>query len=296
MTSSNTAAGGERRPTHRLFAAYLLLTAPALLFPYHRQGWPILLALHLLVALALLRPALRRPVSTWFAARFPRLTQFLADWYLLGLVPALYTELATLNKAVWNGHFFDDLILKWEAMLFGAPSQELALRFNSLPLSEYLHFSYLSYYLIIYTPPLVLWLRGRRSEFRALAFTLMLTFFAHYLFFVYFPVQGPRYLFPAPTGEIAQGTFYQLTHRMLEAGSSQGAAFPSSHVGVAAAQTLMTLTYIRPLGLVLVTLSLSLALGAVYGGFHYATDALFGLVLGVLCVLAGPRLRRVLAR
>jgi membrane-associated phospholipid phosphatase len=36
-------------------------------------------------------------------------------------------------------------------------------------------------------------------------------------------------------------------------------------------------------------LTILLANGAVYGGFHYATDAFFGLVLGTIAVLIAPR-------
>jgi membrane-associated phospholipid phosphatase len=294
MSNSAADAGRERQPIHRLFAIYLLITAPALLFPAHLVGWPILLALHIAGAAVLLQFG---PIRTWLGAvhrRFPRAAEVVADWYLLALIPMLYTELATLNKAVWNGHFFDDHVLRWEAALFGQPSQEFAARFNLLPLSEYLHFAYLSYYLIIYGPPLLLYLRGQRAAQRNVTFTIMLTFFAHYLFFVYFPVQGPRYLFDAPGGAIANGPVYQMTHKLLEAGSSQGAAFPSSHVGVAVAATMLALKYIRPLGIVLVAMTLSLALGAVYGGFHYATDAVAGLLLGLICVAIAPSIKKVL--
>lgn len=294
MSALADSAAAERTPYHRLFAIYLLIAAPALLFPAHARGWPVLLVIHLVVA-ALLWPM--PPLERALAAvkrRFPRAAEIFADWYLLALIPMLYTELATLNKAVWNGRYFDSIIVNWEQALFGQPSRDLAAHFNVLPLSEYLHGAYLSYYLIIYAPPLLLYLRGNRAAHRALVFTAMLTFFAHYIFFIYFPVQGPRYLFPAPGGEIANGALYQFTHKLLEAGSSQGAAFPSSHVGVSAAQSLLALRYFPRLGIVSVVLTVSLALGAIYGGFHYATDAFAGLLLGVLCVALAPRLRKAM--
>jgi membrane-associated phospholipid phosphatase len=42
-------------------------------------------------------------------------------------------------------------------------------------------------------------------------------------------------------------------------------------------------------------LSIGLAVGAVYGGFHYATDAMAGLILGLICVWLAPRVRARLA-
>ncbi len=77
---------------------------------------------------------------------------------------------------------------------------------------------------------------------------------------------------------------------MLEVGSSRGAAFPSSHVGVSVAQTLIVFRFLRPLTPLIGLLALGLACGAVYGGFHYATDVCAGALLGSLSVLLAPRI------
>ena len=41
-------------------------------------------------------------------------------------------------------------------------------------------------------------------------------------------------------------------------------------------------------------LTVGLAVGAVYGGFHYAIDAVLGAALGALMVLIAPSLQRAL--
>src|SRR5690606_19851180 len=115
-----------------------------------------------------------------------------------------------------------------------------------------------------------------------------------YLFFIYFPVQGPRYLFPPPGGGLEVGPAYRLAHRVLEAGSSQGAAFPSSHVAVATAQTALVARLLPRLLPAVALLSAGLAAGAVYGGFHYATDVVAGLALAVVLVLAAPRIHALM--
>lgn len=285
-----------RRALRRLFALYLFVSGIALFFPHRPRAWLVLVVLHVFGILLLLevRPA---PIAaSWLRARFPRATGVLGDWYVLALMPLLYTELAVLNVAVHNGRYFDDIILRWEEQLFGGqPSRELAAAFPSLALSEFLHFSYIAYYLIIYGPFVLLYLRGRRADHQRAAFAIMLTFFAHYVFFIYFPVQGPRYLFEAPTGGIENGFLYQLAHRILEAGSSRGAAFPSSHVGVSFAQTAMCFVLLKRWAPLLLVLSTGLAVGAVYGGFHYATDVVVGLLYGVLLVLVAPAVAKWLA-
>jgi membrane-associated phospholipid phosphatase len=281
---------------NRLFAGYLLVSATALLFPHRPDSWPFLLLVHIGLVLLALRAG---PIDGWLRpieSRFPRATRILADWYPLAIMPLLYLELATLNVAVWNGTYFDPLIVRWESALFGAPSQELARAFPYLPLSELLHAAYLSYYIIIYAPPLILYATGRRDAQRTLMFGLMLTFLVHYLFFIFFPVQGPRYLYPPPDGELARGPVYALTHRVLEAGSSRGAAFPSSHVGVTVAQTVLAYRLLPRFAPALTVMTIGLAVGAVYGGFHYATDAIAGFLLGALLVAIAPRLRNALMK
>jgi membrane-associated phospholipid phosphatase len=281
------------RPIDRLFAAYAAAAGAALLFPQRPAAWPLLAALHIAAIVVLLRLGPAGRLVHGAHRRWPRAAVLLGDWYPLLLMPLLYAELAILNLAVWDGRYFDDLVLGWEERLFGGqPSREWAAALPNLILSELLHLSYISYYFIIYGPPAILYAAGRRPEFRYTVFVVMLVFFAHYLFFIYFPVQGPRYLFPPPGGALADGPIYSLTHRLLEAGSSQGAAFPSSHVGVAVAQTALALRRLPRLAPVLALLTAGLAAGAIYGGFHYATDAAAGLALGLLLAAVAPALWR----
>ena len=284
-------------PLDRLFAGYLALSGAALVFAPLDDRWLIAAALHVFGVLLLTGAPPFDQLRTRATRAWPRAAGVAHDWYALLLVPVLYTELAYLNYGVWGGRYFDNAIMRLEALFFGGqPSATLAAAAPHLWLSEPLHAAYVSYYLIVLGPPLVLYLQRRTEAFRTVVFTLMLAFFVHYLVFVYYPVQGPRYLFPAPTGELERGFFYQLAHRVLEAGSAQGSAFPSSHVGVSVAQTLVVARFAPRLAVLLAGLTCGLAIGAVYGGFHYAIDAVIGAALGALTVLVAPRLQLTLLR
>ncbi|MGD8277539.1 MAG: phosphatase PAP2 family protein, partial [Gemmatimonadota bacterium] len=234
---------GVRRlgtPTDRLIAIYALVSGTALAFPHRPLDWPALAALH--VAVIVIGLGLPPARGVWHAAgrKLPRLLAGMHDWYPLLLVPPLYSELQILNRSVWGGVYFDTVVQGWEQAIFGTqPSHAFAASLPWLPLSELLHFGYLSYYLLIVGPPALIWISGRRDVFRAAIFALMLTYAVHYMFYIWFPVLGPRYLFPEPGGALASGPFYRMTHVLLEAGSSAGAAFPSSHVGIAVTQTIV---------------------------------------------------------
>ncbi|HUF50601.1 MAG TPA: phosphatase PAP2 family protein [Longimicrobiales bacterium] len=285
------------QPLDRLFALYMAAAVLPLAFPHRPAAWPLLLTLHALVVSAGWPLFAPRRMTDALSPAAQRRLRTLADWAPLLLMPLLYAELETVNRAIHDGFYFDATIMAWEQSLFGGqPSRDWAARAPRLWLSEPLHAAYLSYYFIIFAPAVLLFLRAPRDHFRAALFALMLTFFVHYLCFIYFPVQGPRYLAPPPGGALSDGPMYRLAHAVLEAGSSRGAAFPSSHVGVAVAQTLIAWRYLPGLAPLLAVLTLGLAAGAIYGGFHYAIDVLCGAVLGaVLFTIAEPLRRRLAA-
>lgn len=285
---------GERGAAHRFLAFWLLATTPILALPGDRLVVRLLLlGLHLTVAAVLLHPG--------FHARAQQAGTGLAgglyDWLPLLLAPAFYWEVPLLAGAIHGGVRFDAVVQAWEAAFFGGqPSRTLAARWPWLWLSEPLHAAYLSYYFFLLVPPVVLQWMGRREALREVIFTVVLVAIAHAAVFVVFPVLGPRYLFPAPAGGLETGPLYRLTHMVLEQGSSPGTAFPSSHVGEALAVTI-ALARVAPrvapwAGL----LAAALALGTVYGGFHYAVDALAGASLGGALALGAPVIRRRLAR
>ncbi len=236
-------------------------------------GWPWLLAAHvLLVALVLIAPRARvaGPVG-----------RFLGDWYPMLLLGALYGEIGVLTL---DAGFQNDLpIQRLEEWMFGS---QVAYRWiRELPnpaLSWFLHACYLAYYPILYASPLGLWLVGRRDASRHTIFAVMATFYLCYIAFLFFPVAGPRYAFDAAHNAATEVWPARFAQWLLDRGDSWGAAFPSSHVAASVVATGMALRYWRVLGLVLLPFTAGLILAVVYGQFHYAVDAMAGLVVAAL--------------
>jgi len=203
-------------------------------------------------------------------------------WALLPLVfvPVLYAQVGSLVHGV---PVHDASILAIEHRWFGEPARTWSRQFPSPLLSLPLHIGYLSYYLIIYLPPLRLALRRDERALTETVLALLLAFIASFVCFVVWPVEGPRYRWP-PVADVTADPVRSLTTAILERFSSRGAAFPSSHVSVSVVQTLMAWRWQRRLVWLLTPLTLALALGAVYGGFHYLTDVVAGASLGVIIV------------
>lgn len=237
-------------------------------------GWQWLLVAHgLLVVLVLLAPRAR--AASGGAGRF------LGDWYPMLLLGALYGEIGVLTL---DAGFQNDLaIQRLEAWVFGS---QVAYRWiRELPsptLSWILHACYLAYYPILYASPLGLWLVGRRDASRRTIFAVMVTFYLCYLVFLFFPVAGPRYAFDAAHNAASDVGPARFAQWLLDRGDSWGAAFPSSHVAASVVATGMALRYWRGLGWVLLPFTAGLLLAVVYGQFHYAVDALAGLVVAAL--------------
>lgn len=301
MAGSLTESRDPLDTVDRLLGGYFLLTAATQLFPNRPAVWPLIVLIHIGAGAVLASGAVGRARRSAAASGEPsgsrdRLARTLLDWYPLLVFPFLYWELPLLTAPIWNGHYFDSRILGWEERIFGGqPSTTLARRYDSLALSETLHGAYLSYYFLIYAVPFVLYLRGRLESFAATLFALLLGLLGTYVMFIAFPVQGPRYLFPAPDGGLESGALYRLAHRVLETGSSRGAAFPSAHAAIGALQTVNAYRYLKGATPIVATLTVGLSIGAVYGGFHYAVDILAGLMVGVAIGIAAPRIRGLLS-
>jgi membrane-associated phospholipid phosphatase len=222
-----------------------------------------------------------------FATWSSRVPEWLRLWLPLFTLPVLYAEMPALIAAAGHSQLLDTYVVAWESALFGGqPAREWAARWRSAILSEALHGAYLSYYPIIFSVPVSLWLTRRRAEFADATFVLMLTFVLCFTAYMMFPVAGPRYVPAASFGHM-RGPVRAATIWVLETGSSRGTAFPSSHVAVAVTQTLLAFRYFRAAAIPLALLTVGLGLGAIYGGFHYAIDVLVGAVLGALVFFVG---------
>jgi membrane-associated phospholipid phosphatase len=244
----------------------------------------LLVAVHtVLAALALVVPRARRAGP---------LGRLLADWYPLLVVVPLYTAVGMANLA--DGTTHDRLVIAWEQALFGGQPSRDWIRAQPWPwLSWLLHLGYLAYYAITVAPQLALWLAGRRDAMQRALTAIMATFYVCYAMYLLFPVVGPRLAFPAADNAAATTAIAVFTAELLERGAAWGAAFPSSHVAVATVATLAALRECRPLGWLLVLPAALLVLGSVYGQFHYAVDALAGLVLAGAVALATRLAARV---
>ena len=218
-----------------------------------------------------------------------RIGAALAELYPLIIMAGLYGALDVLS-AHGGVSTHDAAVQRWEAAVFGGQvSREWWQRSPSRFWSTVLHSAYLSYYLIVLAGPIWFFARGRLPELRRAVLGIVTAYASCYLVFVFFPVAGPYYAFPRPAAWFLDNGPARLVYRLLQGGSSFGAAFPSSHVAAAVTGALTTAMGSRRLGLVLALPTLLMTVSVVYCQMHYAVGAVAGLGVGVM-VAAGVML------
>ncbi len=185
---------------------------------------------------------------------------------------------------------FDPFMLKADLFLFGFnPGKELVhILGNNYWLSEFMNFSYLSYYL---TPWLVLYFyfAKKKKEFNYSAFVCCLVMFTCFLIQSVLPVEGPLYNDPEIAHHIVAGPISAAAANFLSGADVPGSAMPSGHVAGTLAILFLTWQLFRKAFWYTLPLWVSLCIATVYGHFHYAVDGLAGLALAVIGIFfAGP--------
>ncbi len=273
-------------PADVIAIAYLGILSTVIVIGHARNPhWAFLLGIHLvlLCGVALLRLVPRIA---------PQPLQFLRESYVLLLMPAAYKDVEVVNRIVTD-RYYDPFIQRFDLAVFGGhPNAWLAHALPVPALSEALHFCYLAYVLLVPILGFTLYLRGRVEVFRVFATTVAFTMYSCYLIFIFFPVRGPYYTFPP----LNLPGFFPAVVRAYLKGAAVGAAFPSSHVANAITVAVMGHRFSRRLSYALIAMAIGIAVATVYGGFHYAIDALCGLVFGLTGAFLGPQLHAALLR
>jgi membrane-associated phospholipid phosphatase len=266
------------RWTTRLTASYLAITAA--LIAVLGNGIPgriWLVASHLTLSASLLILNRARPSAG--------ILRVIRDWHPLILFPLLYKEVEVLAAFIGNWRL-TTAIPAWESALFaGQPSLYLSERLAFVPLSEYLHFCYLSYVIVIPSVTAYWYVSGRRAAFGELLLLLSTVLLGSYLFFILLPVDSPYYLSQRLGPPLSGHFFFDLVHQMSDRGGARGGAFPSAHVSGAVVVILVAWRHQRRLAYLLAPISGGLLIATVYGRFHYVLDTLAGAGLAIAVVV-----------
>lgn len=267
------------RWTTTLTASYLAVTAALIAIlgdTVPGRGW--LIAVHLTLSASLLILNRAQPSV--------RVLRVIRDWHPLMLFPLLYKEVELLAAVIGDWRL-TAAIPAWESALFaGQPSLYLSERLAFVPLSEYLHFCYLAYVIVIPAVTTYWYVTGRREAFGELVLMLSAVLLGSYLFFILLPVDSPYYLSQRLGPPLSGHFFFDLAHQMSARGGARGGAFPSAHMSGAVVVSLVAWRHQRRLAYLLLPITAGVMIATVYGRFHYVLDTLAGAALAVAVVVA----------
>lgn len=274
---------------------YNLLTSILILFMFHRMGHPLhmLWDRTLIVLMTFCLIYLYRLAPCKFSA-------FVRIAIQMALLSYWYPDTFEFNRLFPN---LDHLFASAEQFLFGC---QPAVAFQqNLPyqwVSEPLNMGYFSYYPMIAVVAFFYFLK-RFELFEKWSFIVVTSFFIYYFIYIFIPVAGPQFYFPAigmdnvshgifpslgdyfthnykllPGPGDQHGFFYGLVEGSQQVGERPTAAFPSSHVAIS---TILMLTAFRAnkrLGVCLLPFYMLLCCATVYIQAHYLIDAVVGFI------------------
>lgn len=258
---------------YALFGYLAFLTLSILLFHSRLSHWGWFLVFHGAVA----------GLAVFLAATLDTATdgwRGLLRWgYPILLFTFFYEECGYLLH-LFSDRWFDPAIVGFEYRLTGTfPSVWLA-RHARPWLTEIVMAGYFSYYFIIPLGAILLWAARKPEHFKRMVLSVSIGFFISYVGFILFPVEGPRFFFPQLHPPPVEGpVFYQLVKIVMDAGAIHGGCMPSSHVAVAVLVLMSLFRGARRWFWLLLPLVAGLAVGTVYGRFHYASDVAAGLAV-----------------
>lgn len=229
-----------------------------------------------------------------------RIFELVRCGYQLGLLAYWYSDTFEFNRMFPN---LDHLFASAEQWLFGCqPALLFAQKFPQFVVSELLNLGYVSYFPMIAS--VALWYFFCRPDlFHKTSYVLASSFFVYYLIFIFLPVAGPQFYFPAigeanviqgifpsigdyfnlhhellPNNNEVGGFFYSLVESSQTVGERPTAAFPSSHVGISTILMFMAWRGSKRFFGWLFPFYVLLCMATVYIQAHYLIDVIAGFI------------------
>ena len=221
----------------------------------------------------------------------------------MSLLSYWYPDTFEFNRLLPN---LDHIFASAEQFVFGCqPAVEFSKHVPAMWLSEPFNMGYFSYYPMILIVT-VFYFLYRFDLFEKVSFVLVTSFFIYYFFYIFVPVAGPQFYFPAigmdnvsnavfpyigdyfnhhlelfPGPGYEHGFFYSLVEASQQVGERPTAAFPSSHVGISTILMIMAYRGSKKLFIFLMPFYVLLCCATVYIQAHYLIDAIAGFISAI---------------
>lgn len=267
------------QPVDRVMFVYLLYI-PVLVALF---GRPLADFTHIFVGNALVG------LFVWLLARYAtpgraKILDFVRAVYPAVLFGYFYNQTGSLMR-LFHTEFFDSWFTNWEVQMYGF-NASLWIEHNVLGadwaiwLTEPLSLAYFSYYLMFPVMLIALLAKKRNDLVGEYMTASAIVFFVSYNLFWFFPLEGPRWHFAELYQQSVDGPFFrEMVNYVIANGAVRGGCMPSTHTGVALVTLMFLWRDYRTAFWISLPFGIGIALGAVYGRFHYPTDIVVGALI-----------------
>ena len=232
-----------------------------------------------------------------------RLSAFIRMVVQMSFLAYWYPDTFEFNRLFPN---LDCFFASAEQFLFGCqPSVEFSQLCPDIWFSEPFNMGYFAYYPLIAIVAIYYFV-FKFEWFEKASFVIVTSFFLYYLIYIFVPVAGPQFYFPAigmdnveacnflaigdyfnhnaillPGPGFEQGLFFELVEASQEVGERPTAAFPSSHVGISTILMIMAWRVNKKLCYGLAPFYVLLCCATVYIQAHYLIDVFAGWISAI---------------
>ena len=195
-----------------------------------------------------------------------------------------FMRVIRLSQLVWGGASLDPYFYDLEELIFGTQlAVLLPERFGHLRvLNEVMYFVYFAFYPLLCLPGWILFLQKRYRKAERALFTITAAFGFLYVWYTFFPVQGPKYFIDALRArwysDLDGYVFAWIMRSIFARANLAGAAVPSSHVAISTISTILFGRYLRRALPFVIPIVCVLYVSTTYLYAHYAVDVLFGIM------------------
>lgn len=284
-------------PAEKIVIAYLVVLAGLMVFV--NSGlltWTRLVGIQAAgIAIVLAMAYAERRTRERHSALGMRIVGFVRSWYLVAVVPVIYTELRYLIPLI-HPRDFDLQLAALDHRLFGVHPTVWLEHYQWPLLTEILQICYTSYYALPIIMGAVLWKAHRFEAFRFFFYSIVLGFLISYIGYIAVPAIGPRFI---PTIVLAQTQpltgvwlFAPIRTFLDHAEGITRDCFPSGHTEI----TLLMLYYAYQLHKrmfwIMLPVGLAIIYSTVYLRYHYVIDVIAGAAVAALVIVIARPLYR----
>jgi membrane-associated phospholipid phosphatase len=212
--------------------------------------------------------------------------EFAHNWLPVVFFVTVFEEVSYLSLSL-RGEWQNAHLIWFESLLFAVPPTPWMHEHLSSWVVEFLEFGYFVFYPLYPVFGGMFWVWRRRPRFagafRHLTDALGIGYVLCYATYLLFPTQSPaNRLGVQQLASAHGGAFHGLVGLIQSHGGVHGNAFPSAHIMLAFVVLVFVYRFLPRVAPWLLVPILLMCVGAVYDGYHYASDVVAGAVIGIV--------------